>query len=200
MLEPSSRRGDSHRSPDWAAFLGFGVLTCENSPKSCTQGAQLCWTLFKSLLHIGSGAAAAIPAFTDETAEASEGRRAGKEAAGHISPQGSAPWSPLSRHLPPCTADEGFRTDLAAWGTQAPGTAWPGHSEWIQLRPDLNLAANGNMVMPTSNFRCACAVRGPPGEHTHTNCVCTAERLLVAPGPWTSHPPQVPPWRGSQRR
>lgn len=24
------------------------------------------------------------------------------------------------------------------------GTAWPGHSEWVQLRPDFNLAANDN--------------------------------------------------------
>ena len=76
----------------------------------------------KSLLHVSSGAAAAIPAFTNETAEASEGRRAGKETAGHMSPQGSAPWSLLSRHLPPCTADRGFHTDLAACGTQATRT------------------------------------------------------------------------------
>lgn len=82
------------------------------------------------------------PPFTNETAEASEGRRAEKETAGHISLQGSPSWS-LSRHSPPCTGDQGSLTDLAACGTQPPGTAWPTQSG-CNSGPDSTLAANDN--------------------------------------------------------
>lgn len=77
------------------------------------------------------------PPSTNESAEASEGRRAGKETAGYISLQGSPSWS-LSRPSPPCTGDQGFLTDLVIRGTQVPGTAWPRHSEWVQLRSRLD--------------------------------------------------------------
>lgn len=106
--------------------------------------------------------------------------RAGKETAGHISLQGSPSWS-LSRHSPPCTGDQGFLyRPCGMWHTAARNslaqTLRVGATQG-QTRPWQQMTIMG---IPTSNFRCGVHLEGAIWR-AHTNCVCTAERLLVAP-------------------
>lgn len=133
VLKEGTVTGALTELPSWASVSSPAKTVLGGAHRVLTYAGHS----FRVSCMLALGQLLPRPPFTNETDETSEGRRAGKETAGHISLQGSPSWS-LSRHSPPCTGDQGFLTDLAACGTQPPGTAWPRHSECVQLRARLD--------------------------------------------------------------